>query len=158
MHFILDDIFEYELFEDNLYKKSVKFTVKMNAYSQFYLQDEEGNELYFYNDAKQFYFYNYKGKESHLKWLFKLAPRIPFVSSRKLNFVDTLPIYLVKTKLQSAVIEFLATLNQNIYKQERSYSFDGETIRSTYGEVSLQAANKGLILISYNSTQLRRKF
>ncbi len=157
LHFILDDVFEYEVYENDVYKSDVEFTVKMNNYSQFYLQDSEGNELYFYNDAKQFYFYNYKGKESHLKWLFKLAPRIPFVSSHKLSFVDILPIYLLKTKIQSALIEFLATLNQNIYKQERQYSFDGESISSKDGKVSLQAAHKGLTLISYNAIQLRRK-
>ena len=157
LHFILDDVFEYELYKNNIYVSSVKFCVKMNAYSQFYLQDELGNELYFYNDTKQFYFYNYQGEESHLKWLFKLAPRIPFVSSQALNFVDYLPVYLVKSKLQSVVIELLSTLNQNIYKQEHRYYFNGRCIRSEYGKVCLESANKALTLISYNHTELRRK-
>ncbi|MDF1876333.1 urea transporter [Sulfurimonas sp. SAG-AH-194-L11] len=157
LHFILDDVFEYEVYENEKFQESVVFRVKMNTYSQFYLEDEAGNELYFYNDTKQFYFYNYKGGESHLKWLFKLAPRIPFVSMYKIHFVDYLPVYLVKSKLKSSLIEFLATLNQNVYRQERSYYFDGKCINSVYGEVCLAPTNKALTLISYNKTQLRRK-
>ncbi|MDF1878927.1 urea transporter [Sulfurimonas sp. SAG-AH-194-C20] len=157
LHFILDDSFEYEVYLDEKYIENVVFSVRMNTYSQFYLEDVLGNELYFYNDAKQFYFYSYKGGESHLRWLFKLAPRIPFVSSGTINFVDYLPVYLLKGKLESAFIEFLSTINQNVYKQETEYHFDGKCISSSYGEVYLESTNKALTLISYNQTQLRRK-
>ena len=157
LHFILDDVFEYEVYEENIYKESVSFRVKMNSYSQFYLEDEAKNQLYFYNDAKQFYFYNYIGEESHLKWLFKLAPRIPFVSSKDLSFVDYLPVYLVKSRVQSLGIELLCTLKQDVYKQEYHYHFDSGCIHSEFGEVCLESANKALTLISYNNTELRRK-
>jgi len=157
LHLVLDDTYEYDVFVDGKLQESVLFQVKMNEYSQFFLEDNRENKLYFYNDYKQFYFYNYQGEESHLKWLFKLAPRIPFVRSKSLFFKDYLPVYVVKSKLQTLFIELLSTLNKKSYKQEFIYSFDGEIVSSELGEVSLSRTNKLLTLITYNTTQLRRK-
>ena len=156
LHFILDDCFTYDVYENKILVDTVEFKVKMNDYSQFYLEDQDGDQLYFYNDHKQFYFYNYKGGESHLKWLFKLAPRIPFVRT-ELFFKDYLPVYIVKSKFQTLLIEFLSSLNKNFYKQEFVYKFDGSSIYSVLGEVHLETANKALTNIKYNTTQLRRK-
>ena len=157
LQFILDDLFEYDVFDKGMFVGTTTFRVKMNDYGQFYFEDEALNELYFYNDHKQFYFYNYKGGASHLKELFKLAPRIPFVSSQKVIFEDYLPTYLVYSKLKTALIELASTFNPNFYRYRQTYSFDGECIRSSKGKVCLQRANKALTLIAYNSTQLRRK-
>jgi len=129
----------------------------MNEYSQFFFEDAQQNQLFFYADTKQFYFYNYKGGESHLKWLFRLAPRIPFVNAKELYFKDYLPVYIVKSKLQTILIELLATLDSKFYKQEFTYTFNGECLCSEFGEVCLEAANKSLTKITYNTTQLRRK-
>ncbi|MBA1438594.1 MAG: urea transporter [Epsilonproteobacteria bacterium] len=157
LHFILDDVFTYEVYEKQEYVEQVSFRVKMDAYSQFFLEDADENQLYFYNDYQQFYFYNYKGKESHLKMLFKIAPRIPFVSFCKVNFTDYLPLYVVKTKVEAMAREFLSMFNPNFYKEACRYTFDGKKISSKYGEVHLEPTNKALTLISYNTTQLRRK-
>jgi len=157
LHLVLDDTYAYDVFVDGAYTESLLLHVKMNEYSQFFLEDEKANRLYFYSDYKQFYFYNYQGEESHLKWLFKLAPRIPFVRSQSLFFRDYLPVYIIKSKLQTLFIELLATLNKKSYKQEFLYHFDGERVSSELGEVTLSSANKLLTLITYNTTQLRRK-
>ncbi len=157
LHFILDDCFTYDVYENEILVDTVEFRVKMNDYSQFYLEDQDTNQLFFYNDHKQFYFYNYKGGESHLKWLFKLAPRIPFVRTEELFFKDYLPVYIVQSKLQTLLIEFLSSLNKNFYKQEFLYKFNGNSINSIFGEVHLEAASKALASIKYNTTHLRRK-
>ncbi|MDF1874500.1 urea transporter [Sulfurimonas sp. SAG-AH-194-I05] len=155
--FILDDVFEYEVFENSEYKEDISFSVKMNSYGEFYLCDEANNKLYFYNDAKQFYFYTYEGKSSYLKQLFLLAPRIPFVSMQTFSFVDYLPVNLVKSKIQTLLTELLATINKEFYKEETRYSFDGKTLSSPFGSVRLDVAHKGHTEINYNNTQLRRK-
>ena len=157
LHFILDDTFEYRVFKDEEEQDSTVFKVKMNDYGQFFLEDEESNHLYFYNDRKQFYFYNYKGKESHLKWLFKIAPRIPFINSMELSFRDSLPVYVVKTPWKTLLIELLSTINPKFYKQEFLYHFDGKCISSTQGEVCLETNNKALTSIKYQNIELRRK-
>ena len=157
LQFILDDLFEYDIYENEELQGTTKFLVKMNDYGQFYFEDESGNQLYFYNDYKQFYFYNYKGGASHLKELFKLAPRIPFVSSQQISFDDYLPAYLLHSKFKTAFIELLATLNPDFYKHKCTYTFNGECITSSQGKVCLEAANKALTLIQYNAIQLRRK-
>ncbi len=154
--FILDDAFTYEVFEHDLKIKEVTFRVKMDKTGEFYLHDEKLNRLYFYNDAKQFYFYHYHGKESHLKWLFILAPRLPFIGGKTLEFTDCLPVYLVKTPLQRLGIELVSTIHKSFYKIACSYRFDGTTLISPYGTVSLKPSQKGFETIAYNHTQLRR--
>jgi hypothetical protein len=154
--FILDDTFKYEVLKDDKIIGEVEFKVKMNELSEFYLSDKDDNKLYFFNDLKQFYFYNYTGKNSHLKQLFILAPRIPFINNQKTDFKDCLPIYLLKTKLQSIYIELISTLNKEFYKQTKEYSFDGHTISSEFGEVSIEPQHKGFIKIKYDNFILRR--
>ena len=154
--FILDDTFKYEVLKDDKIIDEVEFKVKMNELSEFYLNDKDDNKLYFYNDLKQFYFYNYTGNNSYLKQLFILAPRIPFINNQKTDFKDCLPIYLLKTKLQSIYIELISTLNKEFYKQTKEYSFDGHTISSEFGEVSIEPLNKGFIKIKYDNIILRR--
>jgi len=155
--FILDDTFTYEVFKSEKKVGEVTFIVKMNTLGEFYLQDSQNNQLFFYNDLKQFYFYNYIGKESHLKWLFILSPRIPFISSHEVKFEDFLPIYLVKSSVQTLLIELASTVNKNLYKSATTYTFTQDSIRSKYGSVSMEPQQKGYTSIQYHSTQLRRK-
>jgi urea transporter len=154
--FILDDTFTYEVFEHDLKIKEVTFRVKMDTTGEFYLEDETLNRLYFYNDAKQFYFYHYQGKESHLKWLFIVAPRLPFVGGHTITFSDYLPVYLVKNGWERAAIELIATVCKTFYKITREYRFDGTNLSSQDGSVTLKSNQKGFETLQYNYTQLRR--
>ena len=154
--FILDDKFKYKVYTNNKFIKEIKFIVKMNESGEFYFCDEKNNRLYFYNDLTQFYFYNYIGSDSHLKQLFILAPRIPFISSKKIEFIDYLPVNLLRSKFKNSYIELISTINKEFYKIQSKYSFDGETINSEFGEVSLEAFHKGFTNIKYNHIELRR--
>lgn len=152
--FILDDVFTYDVYEDNRKIDTVTFKVKMNELSEFYLQDKDENELYFYNDSREFYFYNYHGGDSYLKWFFILAPRIPFVSGKCLVYDDYLPIYLLKSKMQQIFVELMSTVKKDFYKLKCTYKFDGTDISSEYGKASLEAMEKGYTKIEYNNIQL----
>ena len=154
--FILEDSFKYGVYKNSEYMSEVEFIVKMNELGEFYFEDESKNRLFFYNDLKQFYFYNYEGKESHLKHLFRLAPRIPFINKSKTSYEDYLPLYLLKTPLQTMLIELVATVKKDIYKMPVSYLFDGSKISSKDGEVELDSLNKGFSMIKYNDIELRR--
>jgi len=154
--YILDDIFEYDIFENGKKIGLEKFIVKMNTAGEFYLNDNLGNKLFFFNDLKQFYFYNYIGVDSHLKWLFILSPRIPFVSSQKLMFKDFLPLYLIKGKFATIGIELLSTINREFYKAEVEYTYYHNQLSSKYGLVEIEATNKAHTLIKYNNIELRR--
>jgi urea transporter len=154
--FILDDTFKYQVFKDSLHVEDIEFKVQMSEASEFYFIDKEKNKLYFYNDLTQFYFYNYEGGESYLKELFKIAPRIPFISFSEINFSDYLPVYLVKSRFDSIYIELVSAINKNIYKMQHKYSFDGVKISSDFGELSLESIHKGFTDIKYNNINLRR--
>lgn len=153
--YILDDVFEYEVFEKGQKIENVRFVVKMDEYGAFYLQDEEKNRLYFFNDLKEFCFYDYKGGASHLKWLFILAPRTPFIATKGVKYIDYLPVYLLKTKFKQILIELTATINKDIYKLECEYKFDSHKIVSAYGEVELDATHKGHTNIRYDDVELK---
>jgi urea transporter/murein DD-endopeptidase MepM/ murein hydrolase activator NlpD len=154
--YILDDEFSYEVYEDGIKMGEINFSVKMNALGEFYLKDEADNQLFFYNDLKQFYFYNYIGDESHLKWLFILSPRIPFVNSQDIVFKDYLPVYLVKSKMQTLFIELASTLNKELYKMEVEYEFSKNTLHSKFGSVTIEPQHKAHTNILYNNIELRR--
>ena len=154
--YILDDQFSYEVYEDGQKTGELSFSIKMNALGEFYLKDEADNKLFFYNDLKQFYFYNYIGEESHLKWLFILSPRIPFVSSQTIKFQDYLPVYLVKSKLESFFIELASTVNKQLYKIEVDYEFSNNTLTSKFGSITIEPQHKAHTKISYNNIELRR--
>jgi hypothetical protein len=157
--FILDDVFKYDVYKNEQKIDEVEFIVKMNTYGEFYLQDNDNNRLYFYNDLKQFYFYNYSGdKNSYLTWLFITAPRIPFVSSQKISFKDYLPVYLLKSKFETIIIELISTLKKDFYKIENEYHFDGSKISSKFGEAYMEPLHKAYAKVKYNNTELRRVF
>jgi len=154
--YILDDKLTYEVLKDGMRVDEVTFVVGMNELGEFYLGDSKGNKLFFYNDLKQFYFYNYSGGDSYLKWLFILAPRIPFLNSEALVFYDYLPLYLVKKRLQRVMIELLSTINKEFYKLEVKYELQKDKIVSDYGVVEIKPQYKGHANIKYDNIELRR--
>lgn len=154
--FILDDQFLYDIYKDNEKIATEKFIVKMNSYGEFYFQDTSSNKLYFYNDLQQFYFYKYEGKESYLKNLFILLPRIPFINKAGVFYVDYLPAYLVKSKLETMFIELFSIFNKNLYKVSKRYYLKEKSVVSHEGEVHFEVQKKGFKLIKYNNIELRR--
>jgi len=154
--FILDDELVYDVYENNSKKEQIVFIVKMNTQGEFYFQDQNGNKLYFYNDAKEFYFYHYEGSQSYLKVLFCIAPRVPFISGKDIIFEDYLPLYLVKTRLQQIGTELLSTLNKNFYKYTCRYKLQSSCISSVMGKACLYKEYKGFGTIMYDAIELRR--
>jgi urea transporter len=154
--YILDDEFKYDVYKNNKKIGEESFLVKMNTKGEFYLNDKNDNKLFFYNDLKQFYFYNYKGADSYLKWLFILSPRIPFMSSQTVIFKDFLPLYLIKSKISTIIMELLSTINKEFYKAEVKYTFNGNRLSSKYGFVEIDTIHKAHISIKYNNIILRR--
>lgn len=154
--FILDDRYEYDVYENETKIGEEKVIVKMNDYGEFYFEDIAQNRLYFYHDLKQFYFHNYVGEESHLKWLFKLAPRVPFVNKKEIRFKDSLPLYLLKNKIQIIFTELLSIVNKDLYRVDREYTFRENSVFSMYGHVEIDQLGKGFGFIKYNNVELRR--
>ena len=155
--FILDDILEYEVYENDTKVGTSIFKVKMNSYGEFYFEDEKNNKLFFYYDALEFYFYNYVGGPSHLKHLFAIVPRLPFISQQKLIYNDFLPLYLVTSKIKQIFIELASSFNKELYKREYSYKLAENRLISTHGEVHFHNAHKAYTKIVYNATTLYLK-
>ncbi len=148
--FILDDKFKFIDNNGNKYT----LVVKMNDIGEFYFSDGD-NELFFYLDNKLFYFYEYKGGESYLKELFKIAPKIPLVG-QEVEYEDTLPIELRYSKIKSSLMEFLISFNYKIFNKKEIYRKDKLKITSKYGELSFCFYEKGFNSISGKNFSLKR--
>ena len=155
MNFILDDVYKYEVFKNNKKIDEVEFKVKMNHLGEFYFSDGD-NELYFWSMGNLFYFYNYKGKDSYLKNLFKLAPKIPLVNAQNIQYKDFLPIYLLKNSFESALVEFLSAFNKRLYKKEALYSMNRLEVSSKFGKIKFSFYEKGFSEILFGDINLRR--
>ena len=156
--FILDDSFRYEVFEDDIYIDSVEFRVEMNHLGEFYFIDSGANKLYFYTDMIQFYFYNYEGGgKSHLRELFILMPRVAFITNKKIEFIDYLPINLIYSKFDTIIIELISSINKNYAKISQCYYYDREMVYSDRGRVILDSLSKGFKSIEYKNIKLIKK-
>ncbi|MFK5976630.1 MAG: urea transporter [Sulfurovum sp.] len=155
--FILEDVLAYDVFERGEYVESVEFRVDMNSLGAFYFVDDRNNKLYFYADEREFYFYNYVGKESHLQRLFTIMPRIPFITAQKIRYKDYLPINLIYNRFDTVIIEFLSSINKNYAKISQEYRYENEMVSSDRGEVVLDSHSKGFKSIAYNNTRLIKK-
>jgi len=104
-----------------------------------------------------FYFYNYIGKDSYLKKLFILAPRIPYIHKTGVKFVDFLPVSLVYDRVKASLIELISTVNKEFYKVKRSYLFDENRVISDDAEVELSLYKKGFEIIRFKDIVLKRR-
>ena len=153
---VLDDSFSYDVYIDDTYFKKVTFTVQMDNKSEFYLQDEDDNRLYFYSSDIEFYFYNYEGdKDTYLAYIFILAPKFPFIN-KEAKFVDYLPIYLLKNRFEMVAIEMLSTINKNYYKAKYQYRYQNNKIISDNGYVELSKFEKWFQTIKYRNITLQK--
>ena len=153
--FILDDEYKYEVYKNNEKIEEVSFKVKMNERGEFYLSDGT-NKLYFYSTEKMFYFYNYDGKESFLKSLFMLAPRIPF-TNKEVIYQDILPISILLKGLKKIVVEFLLPFNYNLFNKPVDYEKKPLEISSKFGRVTFSFYEKGFNSIEFENIKLIRK-
>ena len=129
----------------------------MNSKGEFYFEDRDKNQLYFYTDTTMFYFYSYIGKESYLKKLFILVPRIPYIHRKSISFVDYIPANLINSKIKTIMIELLSIINKDYYKIQEEYIFDKNKVVSKNGKIELSLDKKGFGKIEYKNIKLIRR-
>jgi len=154
-NFILDEEYKYEVIKNKEKIDEVVFKVGMNEKGEFYFYDKRDNKLYFFNNGYMFYFYFCEGNESYLKEIFKLLPKVPFVS-QEVRYKDYLPVYILENKLNTIVIEFLSSFNKNLYKREKIYELNKTSLKSEYGSVDFSFYKKGIEKFVFNDIELRR--
>ena len=151
-NFILDDTFVYEVYENEEKKGEINFKVKMNDKGEFYLTDGY-NKLYFYLSEKMFYFYEYYGKDSYLKDIFKLSPKIP-LTNKEVIYADILPIHILTTGIKRYLIEFLLSFNYNLFNKSIEYKKNSLSITSQFGKVTFSFYEKGFKSFEFKNKKL----
>ncbi|MEO1927965.1 MAG: urea transporter [Nautiliaceae bacterium] len=155
--FILDDVFKYDVLKEGEKISQKEITVKMNEKGEFYFWDGE-NKLFFYLDEKLFYFYEYEGKESFLKELFKLAPKVPLIN-KEVEYKDIISFEFRFSGVKKLLFEFLLPFNFKIFNKEVVYKKEQLKILSKFGEVDFSFYEKGFDKIKLkNGMELRRVY
>jgi murein DD-endopeptidase MepM/ murein hydrolase activator NlpD len=153
--FILDDEFKYQVYQDGNAKERVTFRVKMNDIGEFFLADEQNNKLFFNSDSKLFYFYKYEGKDSYLKNLYKIVPKIPFIN-KNVDYFDVLPLEFRYSTFKKIIMEIIIPFNYKIFNKPVRYSKKSLSVSSKYGVAYFSFYNKGFEKIEFKNLQLKR--
>ncbi len=151
LSFILDEEYGFACGD-----KKENLKVKMNQKGEFYFEDTKQNRLYFYLKDKIFYFYNYEGKDSFMKEIFKIAPRIPLIS-KTVEYEDYLPLDVKLSGIQKYIVEFLAPFNFKIFLKKESYKKEKLKIVSEYGAVGFSFYHKGFDYVKIKERLYRRE-
>ena len=154
LNFILDEEFLYEVYEKNEKISKIKLTVKMSENGEFYFSDGK-NRLYFYTDDKLFYFYEYEGKESYLKEMFKITPKIPLIS-QDIIYEDIIPPQFIYGLYKLVLIEFILPFNFKLFNKKTEYKKEKLKITSRFGEAVFSFYEKGFEKIKFQDIELRR--
>ena len=154
--FILDDKFKYDIYKNGNKISQIEFEVKMNDKGEFYFTDGE-NKLFFYSDEKLFYFYEYIGKESILKKLFVLAPKIPVIS-KEVEYSDVLPPQFIYGLFKKVIIELLLPFKFELFAKKVTYLKKTLSVESKFGGVYFSFYEKGFDKIKFDETELRRVY
>ncbi len=131
LSFVLDSVYEFEVFKDMAKIDSFSLEVKMDRFSgRFFFEDERGNRLFFAKEYGVFYFYDYVGDdESYLKRIFMAVPRIALSGSRRVVWRDFLTPRIVHSGLKRALYMFLASFCYKPFLYGGVWEKEGNLIR-----------------------------
>jgi hypothetical protein len=113
--FILDDVYQYEVFKRGKKIDDLTLTVKMLPDGTFYFDSGRG-KLYFGQYEGAFYFYSVKGDDPYLKLMLLALPRLPLACREKLQWSDYVAIGPVLTGLSKATVQFISSFDHNFVK------------------------------------------
>jgi hypothetical protein len=114
----LDTLLSYRWYRDDELLREVHLAIKMNAYSETYMDSGHG-QLYFYQDGSQFYCYRLEGNDPALALMFRALPRVPLGGESGMIWQDTLPLQVLQRgwrwHLGSLLMILLPTLGNSRY-------------------------------------------
>ncbi|NOR44508.1 MAG: peptidoglycan DD-metalloendopeptidase family protein [Candidatus Delongbacteria bacterium] len=98
--FILDEEFNYDIYENDEKASELSFKVKMESDGTYYFSDTEGNKLYFGKDKDRFVFFKYSGdKRSYLRYFMLGLPSLSLTDGENFSWEEYLPDNLLTSKL-----------------------------------------------------------
>ncbi len=110
--FILDDVYQYEVFKSGKKVENLTLTVKMLADGTFYFDSGRG-KLYFGQYDKTFYFYSVAGRDPYLQTMFLALPRLPLAYRENLTWSDQIPVGPALAGWRRAAVQFISSFYHN---------------------------------------------
>jgi urea transporter len=113
--FILDEEFNYDIYENDEKASELSFIVKMESDGTYYFSDTEDNKLYFGKDKDRFVFFKYAGnKQSYLRYFMLGLPSLSLTDEEKLSWEEYLPDNLLESKLPKILKSFYHSADTTI--------------------------------------------
>lgn len=106
--FLLDDVLEFEVFQQEKRIEKLTMTVKINDQGAFYFETPKGR-LYFGKHEGTFYFYRLEGRDPWLRQMFLALPRLPLSRNTRLTWTDYVPLGVAVPSIFSLFGRFLSS-------------------------------------------------
>lgn len=147
-NFQLGDKLEFECKLDD--KEFIeRWEVKVDIYNQTYLENSNGDKVFFFKKDKLFILSDYIGKKySALYYFYLLTIRVPFGYYEKLIWSDEIPISLTMNNAARFFSEFLLMFSQQIFSNIE-HSFESREGTEDNFVVKAKLMNRGKKLFSF---------
>jgi urea transporter/murein DD-endopeptidase MepM/ murein hydrolase activator NlpD len=164
--YILDQKFNYDIYEDGQKTDQFSFIIRMAPDGTFYFDSGKG-KLYFGKFEDTFYFYQLEGEDKYLKSIFSALPHIPLSFRENLQWRDYIPIGTITRGITKAIILFFSSFYHGLAKISGEYTFAKKNI--IRGELSSNILNirgtsevvldeySGFKSVKYNNLELIRR-
>jgi urea transporter len=113
--FILDDVYQYDVFKNGKKIDELTLKVKMLPDGMFYFDSGRG-KLYFGQNESVFYFYSIEGRDPYLKLMLLALPRLPMACRENLLWHDYVPIGQVLSGLSKTIVLFISSFHHDFSK------------------------------------------
>jgi len=141
-NFVLDDIYQYEVFFKNQKIDQLIITVKMaDSLTTYFATDQA--QLYFGKQYGNFYMYSYYGSDPYLKLIYLALSTMPISFVPNLKWQDKISNALILNKPQQMIASILNSLHINWVTSQSEYHYINKTtiaglIKNNFFKVRLE--------------------
>jgi len=140
-NFLLDDTFEYEVFENETKIAAFETKVKMAYDGSLYFESGAGR-LYFGKMDGTFYFYRVDGNDRFLKMFFAALPSIPLSYRDGMAWTDFLPAGTAAGGIRKIIAHVGSSFCHSVARVQSTLRFTGVNTISSVIESGILCINK----------------
>lgn len=104
----LDDLYRYEVYENERKVDEIGFTVRCAADGTFFYDSGRG-KLYFEKHEGTYYAYHVEGDDRRLQAIFTALPRMPLVFKENLRWTDDIPLGASTSGVRKEMLRFASS-------------------------------------------------
>ncbi|MBN2788783.1 MAG: urea transporter [Candidatus Delongbacteria bacterium] len=134
--FILDEEFNYDIYENDVKAAELSLAVKMESDGTYYFSDTDGNRLYFGKDKDRFVFFKYSGdKRTYLRYFMIAMPSLSLTDENNFTWSEYLSDDLLYSKFPKILKSFYHSSDTTTgrYTKVKENIIEGKIIKNKTG-------------------------